>query len=192
MEAEKGEASDAFKRAAVKWGIGRFLYDLPEMRLKVAKSGKSYQPADEQGNALYGKEKLSEYCNSRARKASAPAQKAKTETPSAIPKDKDKTPPSLPKVKDDSQVPTQSKEALPKMSAEEKTRMGRIYNFVRDNLANGRRVEPKDLAAVVFLALGRWPQNPADEELIINHIQIEEVKGLTCESDGKQLSEKVA
>lgn len=28
-DAEKGEASDAFKRAAVKWGIGRFLYSLP-------------------------------------------------------------------------------------------------------------------------------------------------------------------
>lgn len=27
-EAEKGQASDAFKRAGVKWGIGRFLYDL--------------------------------------------------------------------------------------------------------------------------------------------------------------------
>jgi len=27
IEAEKGESSDAFKRAAVKWGIGRFLYD---------------------------------------------------------------------------------------------------------------------------------------------------------------------
>ena len=25
---EKGRASDAFKRAAVKWGIGRFLYDI--------------------------------------------------------------------------------------------------------------------------------------------------------------------
>lgn len=28
FEEEKGEASDAFKRAAVKWGIGRFLYDI--------------------------------------------------------------------------------------------------------------------------------------------------------------------
>lgn len=27
-EAEKGESSDSFKRAAVNWGIGRFLYDL--------------------------------------------------------------------------------------------------------------------------------------------------------------------
>lgn len=29
VEKEKGELSDAFKRAAVKWGIGRFLYKLP-------------------------------------------------------------------------------------------------------------------------------------------------------------------
>lgn len=28
FESEKGEASDAFKRAAVQWGIGRFLYDM--------------------------------------------------------------------------------------------------------------------------------------------------------------------
>lgn len=28
FDAEKGEASDAFKRAAVKWGVGRFLYDI--------------------------------------------------------------------------------------------------------------------------------------------------------------------
>lgn len=28
IEAEKGQASDAFKRAAVKWGVGRFLYSL--------------------------------------------------------------------------------------------------------------------------------------------------------------------
>lgn len=28
-EAEKGQYSDAFKRAAVLWGIGRYLYDLP-------------------------------------------------------------------------------------------------------------------------------------------------------------------
>lgn len=29
MEAEKGALSDAFKRAAVRWGIGRYLYDIP-------------------------------------------------------------------------------------------------------------------------------------------------------------------
>jgi hypothetical protein len=36
-DAEKGEASDSFKRAAVKWGIGRFLYSL----------GIEYLPANE-------------------------------------------------------------------------------------------------------------------------------------------------
>ena len=30
-EQEKGEASDAFKRACVNWGIGRFLYTLPRI-----------------------------------------------------------------------------------------------------------------------------------------------------------------
>lgn len=35
VEAKKGEASDAFKRAAVKWGIGRFLYDLDIKYLKA-------------------------------------------------------------------------------------------------------------------------------------------------------------
>ncbi len=29
VEAEKGAISDAFKRTAVKWGIGRYLYDMP-------------------------------------------------------------------------------------------------------------------------------------------------------------------
>jgi len=29
VEAEKGAVSDSLKRAAVKWGIGRYLYDLP-------------------------------------------------------------------------------------------------------------------------------------------------------------------
>jgi hypothetical protein len=42
MEAEKGALSDAFKRAGVRWGIGRYLYDLRapwvvlEMRGKTA------------------------------------------------------------------------------------------------------------------------------------------------------------
>ena len=35
VEAEKGELSDSFKRAAVKWGIGRFLYDLDIQHVKT-------------------------------------------------------------------------------------------------------------------------------------------------------------
>lgn len=46
-EAEKGESSDSFKRAAVNWGPGRFLYDLKIQRLpanekKVDKPQKNY------------------------------------------------------------------------------------------------------------------------------------------------------
>jgi len=37
-EKEKGLASDAFKRACFNWGIGRELYDYPEIRVKLNKS----------------------------------------------------------------------------------------------------------------------------------------------------------
>lgn len=40
VEAEKGQASDSFKRAAVKWGIGRFLYDLPIKTVKANEAKK--------------------------------------------------------------------------------------------------------------------------------------------------------
>lgn len=41
VEAEKGGVSDALKRAAVKWGIGRYLYrlDSPWVRCEVKKKG---------------------------------------------------------------------------------------------------------------------------------------------------------
>ena len=35
VEAEKGQASDAFKRAAVCWGVGRYLYDVPQTWVEV-------------------------------------------------------------------------------------------------------------------------------------------------------------
>jgi hypothetical protein len=42
VEAEKGALSDAFKRAAVKWGIGRYLYDMtvPWVPCEVNDAGK--------------------------------------------------------------------------------------------------------------------------------------------------------
>src|SRR5512146_659825 len=41
-EPVKSAYSDAFKRAAVKFGIGRFLYDLPKMWAKARPAGKSF------------------------------------------------------------------------------------------------------------------------------------------------------
>ncbi len=38
MEKEKGEASDAFKRAGFNWGIGRELYSAPQIRINLVES----------------------------------------------------------------------------------------------------------------------------------------------------------
>lgn len=46
VEAEKGAFSDAFKRAAVKWGIGRYLYDLPSPWVALEPAGRSFKIAD--------------------------------------------------------------------------------------------------------------------------------------------------
>jgi hypothetical protein len=42
MEGEKGALSDAFKRAAVKWGIGRYLYDTDSPWVQIEQRGNSY------------------------------------------------------------------------------------------------------------------------------------------------------
>lgn len=50
FESEKGEYSDAFKRAAVKWGIGRFLYDLDIKWIDVDTNKK---PVDKAGKIIW-------------------------------------------------------------------------------------------------------------------------------------------
>lgn len=45
VEAEKGKASDAFKRAAVMWGIGRYLYSLPNEWVAIQPAGRSFKLA---------------------------------------------------------------------------------------------------------------------------------------------------
>lgn len=46
-EAEKGSLSSAFKRAAVHFGVGRYLYDLPNIWFPIRQAGKSYKFTDE-------------------------------------------------------------------------------------------------------------------------------------------------
>lgn len=43
VEAEKGAISDALKRAAVKWGIGRYLYALGNTWVELESAGNSYR-----------------------------------------------------------------------------------------------------------------------------------------------------
>lgn len=59
VEKEKGKASDAFKRAAVLWGINREMYQLGEVVLPM--SGK--YAATKQGTALITGRQLTDYIN---------------------------------------------------------------------------------------------------------------------------------
>lgn len=57
----KGESSDAFKRAAIKWGIFRYAYSVPEILLPIAPDGKN--PMTHTGKILYTPEQRAFYCN---------------------------------------------------------------------------------------------------------------------------------
>lgn len=46
VEAEKGAFSDALKRAAVMWGIGRYLYDVKNIWVDIEPNGKSHKIKD--------------------------------------------------------------------------------------------------------------------------------------------------
>jgi hypothetical protein len=74
IEADKGEVSDAVKRAGVPWGIGRFLYGKPLMALKTVTKNRKEYPVNEKGDIFYLGEALTEYCNalSMGRKPSEP------------------------------------------------------------------------------------------------------------------------
>lgn len=56
IEAEKGALSDAFKRAAVRWGIGRYLYHLPSPWVKIDQYKKILPEEMAKLQALLGRE----------------------------------------------------------------------------------------------------------------------------------------
>ena len=63
VEKDKGQVSDAFKRAAVKWGIGRFLYSLDIVYVRSsAKKEEGVYPyvVDDEGKKVW---KVSEHIN---------------------------------------------------------------------------------------------------------------------------------
>jgi hypothetical protein len=70
VEAEKGALSDAFKRAAVRWAIGRYLYDIPSPWVELEAHGKSYAIPDAE------KARLARMLANSASTASAPQPKA--------------------------------------------------------------------------------------------------------------------
>lgn len=66
VEKQKGEASDAFKRAAVMWGVGRFLYSLKIIKIKeviqdgVDRNNRPKYAAAEKGKKIWD---VNKYCN---------------------------------------------------------------------------------------------------------------------------------
>lgn len=52
VEGDKGAISDAFKRAAVCWGVARYLYDLEDCWVKISGSGKSQKIDPNEMNKL--------------------------------------------------------------------------------------------------------------------------------------------
>lgn len=65
VEKQKGEASDAFKRAAVMWGVGRFLYSKEIIKLDSVQINGKWQPAYN-GKPLYG-DKVNDACNFKSK-----------------------------------------------------------------------------------------------------------------------------
>ena len=66
IEKEKGEMSDSLKRAAVQWGVGRFLYDLDIQKLptiKYDKNNKFYPSKHDKSTILWDGQQLTEYLN---------------------------------------------------------------------------------------------------------------------------------
>lgn len=51
-EAEKGALSDALKRAAVRWGVGRYLYDMASPWVLIEPMGKSFRIKDSEKSKL--------------------------------------------------------------------------------------------------------------------------------------------
>ena len=69
VEKQKGEASDAFKRAAVMWGVGRFLYSKTIVKLPVKEKGKDYKgnpkyiPYSESKQGFVYGDSITKWCN---------------------------------------------------------------------------------------------------------------------------------
>jgi hypothetical protein len=64
VEKQKGEASDAFKRAAVMWGVGRFLYSKKIIKLPVRDNGKGkFLPYSAKTSKFVYGDDISKWCN---------------------------------------------------------------------------------------------------------------------------------
>jgi DNA repair and recombination protein RAD52 len=88
----------------------------------------------------------------------------------------DTTPPSKPS-NTPSKAPSKGDNVtgLPKMNADEKARMNRVWDYVNETFNQEKvRITPADMSAAAYATLGRWPSNQADEEHLITTVDVVE------------------
>lgn len=166
VDKQKGEASDAFKRAAVKWGIGRFLYSLGMPKLKTCtykdtkdQQGKlKFYPADAQGNILWNPQDITRECKRILGKPDVPPAK--------------KTSPAKP---DETLKWKKSFKTLIKMSKHEIKQMASIWLVIQGNKPEGTSLEcfKYESSVKLFRHLKYWPISEEDQEKAINFLDKE-------------------
>lgn len=87
-EKEKGQASDAQKRAAVAWGVGRFLYDMDIQTVPTKEYNSKPKPCDDKGNIFWNNDDLTAYINKKIGKKSSSATTTTTTTQTTVKEDK--------------------------------------------------------------------------------------------------------
>jgi hypothetical protein len=155
FEEVKGESSDAFKRAAVKWGIGRFLYSLGILKLKAGKhTNNKFYPADDNGRIIWDKQKLNDFCNKRIKK---PAAKPEPVEPSEL---------------SDRQIISAKFAKLPKMDDLQKAIMSNVVMINKTHKPKGVNDGQfkEEVAVVIYDKYKRWPENDDEEDLMIQFI----------------------
>tara|TARA_R110000824_G_scaffold25009_2_gene87526 strand:- start:84 stop:728 length:645 start_codon:yes stop_codon:yes gene_type:complete len=112
VEKQKGEASDAFKRAAVMWGVGRFLYSLKIIKIKevIEKNGKFYPSSG--GNQIWD---INSHCNALHKKTKPTIERKPSLTIEQFDKAKKATEVQMQTVIDKFRMSTEQRETLTKL-----------------------------------------------------------------------------
>lgn len=122
-QAGKSSASDAFKRAAVQWGIGRFIYEIPPVTFPCDQFG---NVVDDNGQRVWD---LTKHINNRSSKKVKQPEKPSSPEPAELKKLDSKTYDAMVKAINDGKV-DDVKAALPKydLTLQQRTLLTTLIN----------------------------------------------------------------
>lgn len=126
IEAIKGGLSGAMKRAAVQWGMGRYLYNLEEGFATITDSGRFRATTKEKEAFKWNPPALPEWALPKGSKGNTKPEP-------------DKEPPKKDKAKPDSDIKTELKEALHKLCSGDPETMNRILK--EESLYKGKFID---------------------------------------------------